>query len=94
MDIALAGAIDRRAFLKTALVAGVAVVVRPLAKSQYVARTAAGLIIASIVVFIWAYASTLRGKLPAFVVLGSPAAAQRFAGFALVALLVSSLRLN
>jgi hypothetical protein len=45
------------------------VVVRPLAKSQYVARTAAGLIIASIVVFIWAYASNLRGKLPAFVVL-------------------------
>ena len=31
MDIALAGAVDRRAFLKTALVAGVAVVVRPLA---------------------------------------------------------------
>src|SRR5712692_437728 len=31
MDIALADAVDRRAFLKTALVAGVAVVVRPLA---------------------------------------------------------------
>src|SRR5216683_825029 len=61
--------------------------VRPLAKSQYVARTAAGLVVGAIVIFIWAYASTLRGKLPAFVVLGSPAAAQRFAGFALVALL-------
>jgi hypothetical protein len=30
MDIALAGAVDRRAFLKASLVAGVAVVVRPL----------------------------------------------------------------
>jgi hypothetical protein len=44
------------------------VVVRPLAKSQYVARTAAGLLIASIVVFIWYYAAKLRRKLPAFVV--------------------------
>ncbi len=63
------------------------VVVRPLAKSQYVARTAAGLIIASIVVFIWAYASNLRGKLPAFVVLGTPEAARRFLIFALLILL-------
>jgi hypothetical protein len=63
------------------------VVVRPLAKSQYVARTAAGLIIASIVVFIWAYASNLRGKLPAFVVLGTPEAARRFLIFALLMLL-------
>jgi hypothetical protein len=63
------------------------VVVRPLAKSQYVARTAAGLIIASIVVFIWAYASNLRGKLPAFVVLGAPEAARRFLIFALLILL-------
>jgi hypothetical protein len=63
------------------------VVVRPLAKSQYVARTAAGLIIASIVVFIWAYASNLRGKLPAFVVLGTPEAARRFLVFALLILL-------
>jgi hypothetical protein len=62
------------------------VVVRPLAKSQYVARTAAGLIIASIVVFIWAYASTVRAKLPAFVVLAKPAAARRFLIFALLIL--------
>ena len=33
MNIALAGAVDRRAFLKTALVAGVTVVVRPLASA-------------------------------------------------------------
>jgi hypothetical protein len=62
------------------------VVVRPLAKSQYVARTAAGLIIASIVVFIWAYASSVRAKLPAFVVLAKPAAARRFLIFALLIL--------
>ena len=64
------------------------VVVRPLAKSQYVARTAAGLIIASIVVFIWAYASTLRGRLPALAVLAASAAARRrFLIFALLILL-------
>lgn len=61
--------------------------VRPLAKSQYVARTAAGLVTASIVVFIWAYGSNLRGKLPAFVVLGKAPAAWRFLTFALVMLL-------
>ena len=63
------------------------IVVRPLAKSQYVARTAAGLIIASIVVFIWAYASNVRGKLPAFVVLGTAEAGRRFLLFSLLILL-------
>jgi hypothetical protein len=61
--------------------------VRPLAKSQYVARTAAGLIVVCIVVFIWACASGLRGKLPAFVVLNMPDAKRRFVVFALVILL-------
>ena len=63
------------------------ILVRPLAKSQYVARTAAGLIIASIVIVIWAYASNVRGKLPAFVVLGTQEAARRFLIFALLILL-------
>src|SRR5262249_60757016 len=40
--------------------------VRPLAKSQYVARSGAGLVVAAIVIFIWAWASTLRERLPAF----------------------------
>jgi hypothetical protein len=63
------------------------IVVRPLAKSQYVARTAAGLIISSIVVFIWAYASNVRAKLPAFVALGaSEMARRRFVIFALLML--------
>lgn len=61
--------------------------VRPLAKSQYVARTAAGLVVVSIVVFIWAYASRLAGRLPAFVVLRTPDAGRHFAAFALVMLL-------
>ena len=74
------------------------VVVRPLAKSQYVARTAAGLIIASIVVFIWAYGSTLRGKLPALAVLAASEAARRrfvvFALFILLAVLPSDILLT
>jgi hypothetical protein len=61
--------------------------VRPLAKSQYVARSAAGLIVWSIVIFIWAYASNLRGKLPVFVVLSASAAGKRFVIFALIMLL-------
>ncbi|MFO1084401.1 MAG: hypothetical protein U1E21_07555 [Reyranellaceae bacterium] len=56
--------------------------VRPLAKSQYVARTAAGLVVAAIVIFIWAYASRLRHKVPALAVLGEAQAARRFLGFA------------
>jgi hypothetical protein len=58
--------------------------VRPLAKSQYVARTAAGLVIAAIVVFIWFYGTNLRSRLPAFVVLSKPEAARRFVAFAVV----------
>jgi hypothetical protein len=45
MESVLAGAVDRRAFLQTSLIAGVAVVVRPLAASAqapaFGARTAA-----------------------------------------------------
>jgi hypothetical protein len=61
--------------------------VRPLAKSQYVARTAAGLVIAAIIIFIWAYRSRLGAKLPALAVLRTPEAARRFAAFALLMLL-------
>src|SRR3990167_5033405 len=46
--------------------------VRPLAKSQYVARTAAGLGIATIVIFIWAYRSDVGAKLPALAILCTP----------------------
>lgn len=61
--------------------------VRPLAKSQYVARQAAGLVIVAIVLFIWFYGSLLRDKLPAFTVLRTPQAARRFVGFALIVVL-------
>lgn len=71
--------------------------VRPLAKSQYVARTAAGLVIATIVTFIWCYAFLLRDRLPAFLELRKPEAARRFLGFALlvvVAILPSDIYLT
>jgi len=58
--------------------------VRPLAKSQYVARQAAGLVIVTIVLFIWFYGALLKDKLPAFAVLRTPQAARRFLVFALV----------
>jgi hypothetical protein len=61
--------------------------VRPLAKSQYVARTVAGLVIASIVVFIWAYGTKLRSKLTALAVLSTAEASRRFLTFGLVLLL-------
>lgn len=61
--------------------------VRPLAKSQYVARTAAGLIIAAAVVLIWAYASHLRAKLPFFVILRDARAAGRLVAFSFAMLL-------
>jgi hypothetical protein len=61
--------------------------IRPLAKSQYVARTAAGLVIAAIVVFIWAYRSKLGARLPALAVLRTPDAARRFVAFAFLMLL-------
>ncbi|MGQ0580952.1 MAG: hypothetical protein ACT4O6_03390 [Reyranella sp.] len=60
--------------------------VRPLAKSQYVARTAAGLVIASIVIFIWAYRSKVGANLPVFTILRMPDAARRFVAFALLML--------
>ncbi|MFZ5782085.1 MAG: hypothetical protein ACOY4R_17965 [Pseudomonadota bacterium] len=61
--------------------------VRPLAKSQYVARQAGGLVILAIVFFIWCYGRLLREKLPAFGVLRTPVAARRFLGFSLLVVL-------
>jgi hypothetical protein len=63
--------------------------VRPLAKSQYVARSAAGLVVAAMVVFIWGYASGLRARLPAFMVLAQGDAARRFLAFAMLMLLAT-----
>jgi hypothetical protein len=61
--------------------------IRPLAKSQYVARTAAGLVIATIVAFIWAYRSSLANRIPALAILHTPVAARRFVTFALLMML-------
>ena len=58
--------------------------VRPLAKSQYVARQAAGLVIITIVLFIWSYGALFVDRLPAFRVLRRPEASRRLLGFAVI----------
>jgi hypothetical protein len=60
--------------------------VRPLAKSQYVARTVSGLIIATMVVVCVAYRATPALRLPVFEVLRRPDAARRFLSFSFVML--------
>jgi hypothetical protein len=63
--------------------------VRPLAKSQYVARTVSGLIIATMIVLITAYRSPAVGRLRTMTALSLPAAGGRFLTFAFVMLLAS-----
>ena len=63
--------------------------VRPLAKSQYVARMASGLVIAFMVVVIWGYKAKPRLKVPALAAFEEPAAARRLLGFACVMLLAA-----
>ena len=60
---------------------------RPLAKSQYVARTASGLIIATMVVFMWARETGLVSRLKVLVVLQTQEAGRRFLAFACLMLL-------
>ena len=62
-------------------------VVRPLAKSQYVARTVSGLIIATMVVACVAYRAMPAVRLPVFVALRQPNAARRFLSFSFAMLL-------
>ena len=61
-------------------------VVRPLAKSQYIARTVSGLIIAMMVVVCVAYRTMPPIRLPAFEVLRRPEAARRFLSFSFLML--------
>lgn len=61
--------------------------VRPLAKSQYVARTVSGLIIGTMVVVCVAYRAAPAGRLPMFAALRLPAAANRFLTFSFLMLL-------
>src|SRR5262249_58585922 len=60
--------------------------VRPLAKSQYVARMASGLVIAFMVIVIWAYKGKPGLKLPALVAIAAPAASRRLLAFACLVL--------
>jgi hypothetical protein len=57
-------------------------VVRPLAKSQYVARTVSGLIIGSMVLVMLIHRSPAALGVPALAVLRRPAVSRRFLGFA------------
>jgi len=61
--------------------------VRPLAKSQYVARTVGGLIIAGMIVLMVAYRSPVALKVRAMVALRLPSASGRFLTYAFVMLL-------
>jgi len=56
--------------------------VRPLAKSQYVARTMGGLVVCGILAFLWLHASGLHNRLKALIVLRRPDAARRLLAFA------------
>ncbi len=56
--------------------------VRPLAKSQYVARSAGGLVIVSMVLFVWVYKSELAARIKGVAVLQTPVAQRRFLAFA------------
>jgi hypothetical protein len=63
------------------------ILVRPLAKSQYVARTVSGLIIGAMIVTMVVYRSKLAGRVSALATLRGPVAAMRFLGFAFLMLL-------
>ena len=60
--------------------------VRPLAKSQYVARTVSGLIIGAMVLLMLIHRSPTALGVPALAALRLPAAASRFLGFAVLML--------
>ena len=71
--------------------------VRPLAKSQYVARMASGLVIAFMIIVIWACKAKPGRTLPAFAAFAEPAAGRRllaFAGVMLLAVIPSDLFLT
>ena len=63
--------------------------VRPLAKSQYVARTAGGVVIVAMIAFIWAYGSGVADRLKVFAVLREPVAHGRFLVFACLIVLAN-----
>src|SRR5262249_39981060 len=61
--------------------------VRPLAKSQYVARQGGGLVIAFMVIVIWAYKARPEHRVPALAALDAPVAARRLLGLSCLMLL-------
>jgi hypothetical protein len=63
--------------------------IRPLAKSQYVARTVSGLIIGTMIIVISLYRSGFADKVTLFKVLREPTAGKRFMAFGLLMLLAT-----
>ncbi|UYN96672.1 MAG: hypothetical protein KIT25_07005 [Enhydrobacter sp.] len=61
--------------------------VRPLAKSQYVARTVSGLIVAALIILVVLYRSRAGERVPVFAALRTPQAGRRFLAFAFAMLL-------
>ena len=55
--------------------------VRPHAKSQYTARSMAGLVVATIIILMWLYTSSLGTRLAALVVLRRPEVSRRMLAF-------------
>ena len=64
-------------------------VARPLARSHYVTRTACGLVVITIVFFMWLHVSQFHRALRAMTVLRAPDAARRFLVFAWLLLLAT-----
>lgn len=67
--------------------------VRPHAKSQYTARSMAGLVVATIVVLVWLYTSPLGTRIASLVALRRPEVSRRFLAFGclmLIAILPSN----
>lgn len=56
--------------------------VRPHAKSQYTARSLAGLVVATIVVLMWLYTSPLGARFASFITLRQPEVSRRMLAFA------------
>jgi hypothetical protein len=73
----------------TPLLAVTDTLIRPLAKSQYVARTVSGTVVATMVIFIWCRSAQRLQAWRTFVVLRQQAAGRRLLGFACLLLLAA-----
>lgn len=77
----LAGAVLAALLALSPLLALFDTMFRPLARSHYVARTAGGVVIAAIVLFVWTYSAEFHRRLPILVMLRRPDVARRLLAF-------------